>query len=218
MANFNLALSKVLSHEGGYVNDSNDLGGETYKGIALEFSRFMSLVGKSFDQSRKDKSFPVNLADNVNLQQSVEQFYLKTFWQPLKADQIQNQTPSESVFDFAVNSGIATSIRLVQSIVGTKIDGIMGKQTLNKINSIDFGYFQAVFTISKINYFMAIIKKTTSQQKISLWLDYPRPILQRLINQILIQKIGLNIIHLLGVYNVIFHYQLLIKLPCQHKL
>lgn len=164
MANFNLALSKVLSHEGGYVNDSNDLGGETYKGIARS-SHGSWPDWKIIDQSRKDKSFPVNLADNVNLQQSVEQFYLKTFWQPLKADQIQNQTSSESVFDFAVNSGIATSIRLVQSIVGTKIDGIIGKQTLNKINSIDFGYFQAVFTVSKIDHYMAIIKKRPLNKK-----------------------------------------------------
>jgi len=34
MAKFNLAFSKMLFHEGGYVNDPDDLGGETYKGIA----------------------------------------------------------------------------------------------------------------------------------------------------------------------------------------
>jgi lysozyme family protein len=34
MAEFNPALEKVLSHEGGYVVDPNDPGGETYKGVA----------------------------------------------------------------------------------------------------------------------------------------------------------------------------------------
>ena len=33
MANFQEALKKVLVYEGGYVNDKDDAGGETYKGI-----------------------------------------------------------------------------------------------------------------------------------------------------------------------------------------
>ena len=171
MANFNLALSKVLSHEGGYVNDPDDLGGETYKGIARN-SHGSWLGWEIIDQSKKDKSFPGNLVNNFNLQQSVEQFYLKTFWQPLKADQIQNQTSSESVFDFAVNSGLSTSIRLVQSIVGTKIDGIMGEQTLNKISSMDFGYFQAALTVAKMEYYMNIIRRRPTSKKFLLgWIS-----------------------------------------------
>jgi hypothetical protein len=34
MSEFQPALQKVLAHEGGYVNDPDDPGGETYKGIA----------------------------------------------------------------------------------------------------------------------------------------------------------------------------------------
>lgn len=33
MANFKLAIEKVLRHEGGYVHDLVDLGGETYKAL-----------------------------------------------------------------------------------------------------------------------------------------------------------------------------------------
>ena len=34
MANFTIALKKVLKNEGGYANNPNDAGGETYKGIS----------------------------------------------------------------------------------------------------------------------------------------------------------------------------------------
>ena len=171
MAKFNLALSKVLSHEGGYVNDPDDLGGETYKGIARN-SHGSWLGWKIIDKSKTDKSFPVNLVDDVNLQQLVEQFYLDCFWQPLKADQIQNQTSADSVFDFAVNSGLTTSTRLVQSIVGTKIDGVIGEITLNKINSMDFGHFQAALTVAKMEYYMTIIRKRPTSKKFLLgWIS-----------------------------------------------
>ena len=164
MAKFNLALIKVLSHEGGYANDPDDLGGETYKGIARN-SHGTWLGWTLIDRFKSKPDFPRSLDTNPQLQSLVELFYFDNFWTPLNAEKIQNQTSADSVFDFAVNSGLATSVRLVQSIVGTKRDGIIGEQTLNKINSIDFGYFQAVFTVSKIDHYMAIIKKRPLNKK-----------------------------------------------------
>ena len=35
--NFNKIIEKVLEHEGGYVNDPTDLGGETKYGITKRF-------------------------------------------------------------------------------------------------------------------------------------------------------------------------------------
>ncbi len=171
MAKFNLALSKVLSHEGSYVNDPDDLGGETYKGIAR--NSHGSWAGWQIIDSYKIKpDFPKSLEANAKLQNMVEQFYFELFWQPLKADQIQNQTSADSVFDFAVNSGLTTSTRLVQSIVGTKIDGIIGEITLNKINSMDFAHFQAALTVAKMEYYMNIIRKRPTSKKFLLgWIS-----------------------------------------------
>lgn len=171
MAKFNLALSKVLFHEGDYVNDPDDRGGETYKGIAR--NSHGSWEGwEIIDKSMKGPAFPANLIKHDKLQQLVEQFYMETFWQPLKADQIQNQTSADSVFDFAVNAGISNSTRLVQSIVGTKIDGIIGEITLNKINSMDFAHFQAALTVAKMEYYMNIIRKRPTNKKFLLgWIS-----------------------------------------------
>ena len=38
MAEFDISFQKVLSYEGGYVNDPDDPGGETYKGIARKMN------------------------------------------------------------------------------------------------------------------------------------------------------------------------------------
>lgn len=171
MAKFNLALSKVLFHEGGYVNDPDDLGGETYKGVAR--NSHGSWTGWSLiDQGKSKPNFPKSLEANTKLQNLVEEFYLDTFWQPLKADQIQNQTSAASVFDFAVNSGITNSVRLVQSIVGTQIDGVIGDKTLIKINSMDFGHFQAALAVAKIEYYMNIIRRRPTSKKFLLgWIS-----------------------------------------------
>ena len=171
MAKFNLAFSKMLSHEGDYVNDPDDLGGETYRGIAR--NSHSSWLGWSIiDQNKNKPDFPHSLEVNTKLQNLVEQFYFELFWQPLKANQIQNQTSADSVFDFAVNSGLSNSTRLVQSIVGTKIDGIIGEITLNKINSLDFAHFQAALTVAKMEYYMNVIRKRPTSKKFLLgWIS-----------------------------------------------
>jgi len=171
MANFNLALSKVLSHEGGYVNDPDDLGGETYKGISRK--SHSSWSGWSIiDQNKIKPNFPKSIEANEKLRNLVEQFYFDTFWKPLKADEIQNQTSAESVFDFAVNAGNKTATKLAQYIVGTKADGIIGEKTLSKINSIDFGYFQTALTVAKLKYYLFIIQRRPTSKKFLLgWLS-----------------------------------------------
>jgi len=171
MANFNLALSKVLSHEGGYVNDPDDLGGETYKGISRKSHSSWS-GWAIIDQNKIKPNYPKSIEANEKLRNLVEQFYFDTFWKPLKADEIQNQTSAESVFDFAINAGIKTATKLVQYIVGTKADGIIGEKTLSKINSIDFGYFQAALTVAKLKYYLFIIQRRPTSKKFLLgWLS-----------------------------------------------
>lgn len=164
MAEFKISLQKTLAHEGEYVNDPVDTGKETYRGI----SRANHGDWKGWpviDQYKIKPNFPFSLANNADLEKQVELFYLYEFWLQLKADQIQNQTSADSIFDFAVNAGIKTSVQMVQSIVGTKADGIIGDHTLQKLNSLDFGYFQPAFTVAKITHYISIIKKRPTNKK-----------------------------------------------------
>ena len=164
MAEFNISFKKTLTHEGCYVNDPDDLGKETYKGISRANHKNWS-GWTCIDKYKIKSGFPSILDKDVELQKQVELFYLYEFWLPLKCDLIANQTTADSFFDFAVNAGIKTSVQMVQFIVGTKADGIIGEQTLKKLNSLDFGYFQPAFTVSKITHYVSIIQKRTTNKK-----------------------------------------------------
>jgi len=164
MAEFKISFQKTLAHEGEYVNDPVDSGKETYRGISR--ANHGDWKGWSIiDQYKAKPNFPFSLANNTDLERQVELFYLYEFWLPLKADQIQDQTTADSIFDFAVNAGVSKSIQLTQSIIDTKADGIVGEKTLQKLNSLDFDYFQLAFTVSKISHYIAIIKKRPANKK-----------------------------------------------------
>lgn len=164
MAKFKTAFQKMLAHEGGYVNDPNDQGGETYKGISRNAHKNWS-GWEMIDMYKSKSGFPTILYKDVELQTEIEQFYRTNFWSPLNADHISNQAVADSIFDFSVNAGIITSVRLTQSIVGVKADGIIGEHTLRKLNSLDFGYFLPAFTIAKISHYIAIIIKRPANKK-----------------------------------------------------
>jgi len=164
MTEFKISFQKTLAHEGEYVNDPVDSGKETYRGISR--ANHGDWKGWSIiDQYKIKANFPFSLANNADLEKQVELFYLYEFWLPLKADQIQDQTTADSIFDFAVNAGVSKSIQLTQSIIDTKADGIVGEKTLQKLNSLDFDYFQSAFTVSKISHYIAIIKKRPANKK-----------------------------------------------------
>ena len=164
MAEFKISLQKTLAHEGEYVNDSDDSGKETYRGISR--ANHGDWKGWSvIDQYKIKSNFPFNLAKVVDLEKHVELFYLYEFWLPLKADQIANQDTADSIFDFAVNSGVKSTVLIVQSVIGTEPDGLIGEKTLQKLNSLDFGYFQPAFTVAKITHYISIIKKRPANKK-----------------------------------------------------
>ena len=76
MANFKEAFEKTMGHEGGYGNDPDDAGGETYKGIARVYNPGWS--GWAVIDAAKTASignFPASLDQNATLQASVQSFY-----------------------------------------------------------------------------------------------------------------------------------------------
>jgi lysozyme family protein len=164
MAEFNPALEKVLNHEGGYANDPNDPGGETYKGVARKIhSKWDGWT--IIDIQKKQPGFPAILENDANLQQKIREFYETQFWARIKGDEITNQEVALSIFDFAVNAGTATSASLAQKVVDAVTDGVIGTKTLEKLNAFNPDHFLAAFAVAKIARYIQIVEKNSKTDK-----------------------------------------------------
>lgn len=164
MADYTIAFRKMQGNEGNYVNDPQDPGGETYRGIARKMNGKWD--GWVFiDAMKKQNNFPANLEYSAELRESIGMFYLNTFWNKMQGDFIDDQQIAESIFDFGVNAGLSTSVSLAQMVVGTKPDGIVGENTIKAINTFDKELFLASFTLAKIARYITIVKKRPTSRK-----------------------------------------------------
>ncbi|MDH5480246.1 MAG: N-acetylmuramidase [Nitrosomonas sp.] len=164
MADFNAAFDVTMKAEGGYVNDPDDPGGETYKGIAR--SRNPKWSGWiNIDLLKNVADFPKNMESDAGLQQKVRDLYEANYWDKIRGDEIEDQDVAESIFDFAVNAGPRTSAKLAQMAVEAKADGVIGPATLKKINADDKRAFLAVFALAKIGRYVSICEKRHTSRK-----------------------------------------------------
>ncbi len=164
MAEFTTAFQMVIAHEGGYGNDPDDPGGETYKGVARKiFSKWDGWV--KIDILKRQSGFPANLDKDVDLQQDVVDFYRVNFWDRMSGDNISNQQVAESIFDFGVNAGVGTSASLAQMVVQAEPDGVIGQQSIQALNGFNPEHFIAAFTVAKIARYISIVKKRPTSRK-----------------------------------------------------
>lgn len=164
MADFTQAFQLMIAHEGGYGNDPDDPGGETYKGVARKiFSKWDGWT--KVDILKRQTGFPANLDKDPELQQNISDFYRVNFWDKINGDQIANQEIANSIFDFGVNAGVGTSASLAQMVVGAKSDGVIGPNSISAINNFDPEHFLASFTVAKIARYVNIVKKRPTSRK-----------------------------------------------------
>lgn len=137
MANFIIALKKTLKNEGGYANDPDDAGGETYKGISRKnhptWSGWISI-----DQIKQahPRGFKTILEHTPELQDKVKDFYKRRFWDELCLDTCGNQELANQAFDMAVNAGVKAGVKILQKVLGVPADGILGNVTKQAIAKI----------------------------------------------------------------------------------
>lgn len=125
MGEFERALPRVLVHEGGYVNHPADPGGETNRGITK----------RVYDAFRQRTGLPAQSVRNITSQE-VAAIYKAGYWDLAKCDQLPAGV-SYVVFDGAVNSGVAQSIKWLQRALGVTADGVIGNATLAAVQNYD---------------------------------------------------------------------------------
>ncbi len=103
--NFENAIERILGHEGGYVNDPNDPGGETKFGISKRSYPDVDIKNLTRDQAKA--------------------IYRRDFWNKVSGDVLHDGVAYQTL-DFAVNSGIETAVRYLQRALGVADDGHFG--------------------------------------------------------------------------------------------
>lgn len=113
MAHFEKAHAHVGELEGGYSNDKNDTGGETFKGVSRNnFPRWQGWP--LLDQYKSLPSFPQNALEDPMLQNMVKQWYKETFWDVFGLDALSSDHVACEVFEQSVNHGIGRGARHIQ--------------------------------------------------------------------------------------------------------
>ena len=112
--NFDQAFDRLISNEGGYVNNPNDPGGETQWGISK-------------------RSYP-NLDIRSLTRDQAKVIYNTDFWLRGQMDKIDPAIAFQ-VFDAAVNHGIETAVRMLQTAADCAPDGHIGPITLGVVTS-----------------------------------------------------------------------------------
>lgn len=161
MADFIPAYESMIRNEGGYKlhNVAGDRGGLTYAGIAR--NRWPKWAGWKFLDSGSNP--PTEL---------VRDFYRINFWSAVRGDDIADQRIARSLFDFAVNAGSVTAIKLAQIVAGTTPDGKLGPKTLAALNAMDGEKFVLAYALAKVARYRDIVTKDRSQMKFIIgWLN-----------------------------------------------
>lgn len=124
--NFEASLIFTLKEEGGFSDDPHDPGGPTYKGITLaEFRDYFGVPSATVkDLIRISTGQLTNIYEN-------------RYWILVDAGQVLPDGVDCSVFDMGVNSGVLTSIKLMQNALGVVEDGVIGPHTIKALRAID---------------------------------------------------------------------------------
>lgn len=130
---FDTAFARVIGHEGGYVNDPRDPGGETKFGISK-------------------RSYPNEDIKNLTVERAKE-IYRRDFW-----DALGDAHPAIKfqVFDFAVNSGIQTAIRKLQAAIGVADDGHWGPKSAAALQGMALNDVLLRFLAYRLNFMASL--------------------------------------------------------------
>jgi lysozyme family protein len=117
--NFLTAFDKLLKHEGGYSDHAADPGGKTRYGVTEAVAREVGYRGDM-------RELPLDLAQRI---------YKERYWDAVQAENLPPDV-RYIVFDGAVNSGVAQSVKWLQRACGVHDDGVIGPVTIRAASTL----------------------------------------------------------------------------------
>ena len=150
---FEEIINKVLEHEGGYVNDPYDAGGETNFGIAKRWYPNVDIKNLTKEQAKK--------------------IYHQDYWRLGKCNEISPQL-RHIYFDMCVNFGRRGAVKFLQQAANSKlrnkidVDGGIGPATLKAIQNLSVDRVRAY----RVLRFANIVNKKPEQER--FWVGWFR--------------------------------------------
>lgn len=112
-------FNRLIGHEGGYVNDPRDPGGETNWGITKRTAQANGYQG-SMRAMTREQAYKI---------------YYSAFWLRYQCDKMP-EAVAYQFFDAAVNHGLGNASRMLQRAVGVVDDGVIGNVTIAAIKKM----------------------------------------------------------------------------------
>ncbi len=112
-------FNRLIGHEGGYVNDPRDPGGETNWGITKRTAQANGYQG-SMRAMTREQAYKI---------------YYSAFWLRYQCDKMP-EAVAYQFFDAAVNHGLGNASRMLQRAVGVVDDGVIGNMTIAAIKKM----------------------------------------------------------------------------------
>lgn len=158
-------LPFTLRFESGYVNDPDDSGGETYRGISRQNNPSWS----GWDILDQYKLRRGDIINNAELNKAVSELYFKEYFEANQFQQFDSVLVALMCFDFAVHGGY--SDRKLQTVLNEKfkthlvVDGNAGIKTFAAANLVlEADLSNAILDVRKAR-FALIIENDSTQEK-----------------------------------------------------
>lgn len=119
MADFEKAFNKIIANEGGYVNDKDDKGGETFMGITRKNHpniAIWDIIDEYIDIHDSTYGLLKYIKNNNRAMNSIKDIYRKQYWDKLLLDKIRSQSIANELFDDCVNRGVTATLKLVRKL------------------------------------------------------------------------------------------------------
>jgi len=185
---FDEAFEKTMKHEGGYSNDPDDAGAETYMGISRRYHP--SWIGWGhIDHYKKEFKNQISqrLAREKSLQRFVKSFYRSHYWNTWRGDDFIDQKLANEMFDTAVNMGVIRASMFLQRSLNLLnrgqvmfnnlvVDGKVGQKTMLALGAIkrknDVKYLIKLINIFQGMHYIKYMERSPIQEKYARgWLN-----------------------------------------------
>lgn len=136
MSIFKEFWARIVKHEGGYVNNPKDPGGETNWGITKRVAVAHGYTGSM-------RNLPLATAEAIAE---------KSYWNAVQGDKLPPAVAWQLV-DAAYNHGNRQAVKFLQRAIGASDDGIIGPRTLAAVEAMEQNDIILLFLAERLQFF-----------------------------------------------------------------